>query len=138
MAEAEQYFANLKLLPDPKEDATYGQVQQWTLCKHALVVDQALDLMYADMLAKWRNDGSFLGGGFTTDESPPKAARLRGLRFQITHVYIPCIPPVEKWSSFCNAFVIMSNIGRGMLPSCIHSIYNLRRLCSDVALLDHL
>ena len=33
-----------------------------------------------------------------TDESPPKAPRFRGLRFQITCLYLGFIPHVREWA----------------------------------------
>ena len=67
------------------------------LAHHALVLDSALDLLAADRLEAARRAGSYYGFGFCTDESPPAAPRYRGLRFQITNMFIPMFVPVERW-----------------------------------------
>ena len=46
-----------------------------------------------------REEGHWAGAAFATDESPPKQPRFRGLRFQITVLYLGVIPPVASWES---------------------------------------
>ena len=69
---------------------------EWTLRTHLLWADEALERWSADKIYKSRGV-SFFGAGIATDESPPSQPRFRGLRFQVTIVYDPHIPPVETW-----------------------------------------
>ena len=62
-----------------------------------LVVADALQLLLLDRLAKARRT-TFYGVGICTDESPPRARRFSGYRFQITWVYVPSIPAVDVWA----------------------------------------
>ena len=74
-------------------------VQQQKLSLHCLTLDGALDRRTSDLLFKCREDGSFGGVALATDESPPKQPRFRGLRFQITVMYLGFFPKVELWAS---------------------------------------
>ena len=69
---------------------------EWALRTHLLWADEALERWSADKIYKSRGV-SFFGAGIATDESPPSQPRFRGLRFQVTIVYVPHIPPVETW-----------------------------------------
>ena len=80
----------------PEEKLNFIFSDRW-LAHHALVLDAALDLLAADRLEAARRAGSYYGFGFCTDESPPAAPRYRGLRFQITNMFIPMFVPVERW-----------------------------------------
>ena len=44
-----------------------------------------------------RVDGTFGGCGFASDESPPSSNRFKGLRFQVTHVFMCFFPEVHTW-----------------------------------------
>ena len=48
-------------------------------------------------LADARENGSFVGCGFETDESPPSGPKWAGLRFQISIAYFGFIPPADEW-----------------------------------------
>ena len=67
-----------------------------TVARHMLVVADALQLLLHDRLNKARRT-TFYGVGICTDESPPRAQRFAGYRFQITWVYVPFIPAVDVW-----------------------------------------
>ena len=49
------------------------------------------------MCTKGRDNGSFSGFSFTSDESPPESAKYAGLRFQITWIYMLFFKPPEVW-----------------------------------------
>ena len=63
-----------------------------------LLLDSALDAALANRITAMREDGTFLGLGFATDESPPSQVRFNSLRFQITVVYLPTFPPPSTWT----------------------------------------
>ena len=65
---------------------------------HLMLVDNALDARLKARIEAKRGT-SFFGFGFCTDESPPEGARLAGLRFQITWVFVPWIVPLERWGA---------------------------------------
>ena len=48
---------------------------------------------------KAREQGTVAGFGFATDESPPDAPRFRGLRFQITVLYLGIFAPLSTWET---------------------------------------
>ena len=66
---------------------------------HMLLLDGALDRRTSEILYQKREEGSLAGVALATDESPPKQPRFRGLRFQITVMYLGFIPPVHVWES---------------------------------------
>ena len=72
-------------------------VNDWTLTKHAMVVDQALDRVLATEIEAKRGS-EFFGVGISTDESPPSGTRFCAFRFQVTQLYICWIPPKSTWS----------------------------------------
>ena len=57
-----------------------------------------------------RDNGSFLGVGVSSDESPPTESRFRGMRFQITIVHCCFARPQEVWecSEYDNVAPILS------------------------------
>ena len=67
-----------------------------SLRRHLLWIDEALELWYKEKLFQARGK-SFFGAGIATDESPPSQPRFRGLRFQVTLLYVPLFPPVATW-----------------------------------------
>ena len=69
------------------------------LMRHLLLLDGAVDRRTSDTLFQKREEGHWAGVAFATDESPPKQPRFRGLRFQITVLYLGFIPPVPSWES---------------------------------------
>ena len=69
------------------------------LGRHFLMLDGALDRRTSDFLFNHREQGSFAGVAVATDESPPKQPRFRGLRFQISIMYLGFIPDVSTWAS---------------------------------------
>ena len=66
---------------------------------HILMLDGALDRWTSDRIFKAREQGTFAGFGFATDESPPDAPRFRGLRFQITVLYLGTFAPLSTWET---------------------------------------
>ena len=70
-----------------------------SLAQHILLLDGAVDRFVSDLLFRHREDGSWAGVAVATDESPPKQPRFRGLRFQITVMYLGIVPPVADWES---------------------------------------
>ena len=81
---------------EPLEDLL---VSKWTLVRHMLLLDGALDRCTSDVLFQKREQGTFAGVALATDESPPNAPRFRGLRFQITVMYMGTFAPVSSWES---------------------------------------
>ena len=61
----------------------------WTIGRHALILEDALDELVKGRVTEARSAGAFVGAAFVTDESPPSATRFTGLRFQITMLYFP-------------------------------------------------
>ena len=85
--------------PSGQPDLNDVLVSPQRLGHHILLLDGALDRCASDLLYQRREDGSFAGVALATDESPPKQPRFRGLRFQITVMYLGTIPPVHVWES---------------------------------------
>ena len=69
---------------------------------HILLLDGALDRWVGEMIFQKRGEGSFAGFGFATDESPPSQPRFRGLRFQVTVMYIGTFAPLGRWESMAD------------------------------------
>ena len=61
-------------------------------------MDAALDCLTKAKIEAARGV-RFHGFSFVSDESPPSSPSWRGLRLQITWMYIPYIPPVETWEA---------------------------------------
>ena len=74
-------------------------VSRFTLSRHLLLLDGALDRCLSDRLLRMREEGRFAGVALATDESPPSQPRFRGLRFQITVFYIGTFENLSKWNS---------------------------------------
>ena len=74
-------------------------VSRQALAQHFLLLDGALDRRTSDLIFKSREDGTFAGVAFATDESPPKQPRFRGWRFQISIMYLGFFPSVSTWDS---------------------------------------
>ena len=70
-------------------------VSKQRVTDHILMLDGALDRWTSDWIFQAREKGTFAGFGFATDESPPNAPRFRGLRFQITVLYLGTFAPFE-------------------------------------------
>ncbi len=70
-----------------------------TIERHAIILDDAVDVHTQDVIARARSDGSFVGFSFSPDESPSAASRYAGLRFQIAFVYVLLFKPVSSWDS---------------------------------------
>ena len=77
-----------------QEDELYDR---FSVKKHLLVLDGAIDRCTSDLLFEHREQGRFAGVALATDESPPSQPRFRGLRFQITVLYWGTFAPVEEW-----------------------------------------
>lgn len=87
-----------KSSPEAQEGALEDLlVNRTTLVKHMLLLDGALDRFTSDDLFKKRENGTFAGVAVATDESPPNQPRFRGLRFQITVMYLGTFAPVILW-----------------------------------------
>ena len=69
------------------------------LMDHILMLDGALDRWTSDRIFQAREQGTFAGFGFATNESPPEAPRFRGLRFQITVLYLGTFAPLSTWET---------------------------------------
>ena len=69
------------------------------LRQHRIMLDGAVDRDTAERVAQAREEGSFVGVAFATDESPPKQPRFRGLRFQISLFYLGTFKPMSMWDS---------------------------------------
>ena len=72
---------------------------RFSLTKHMLLLDGALDRLAAEDIASRREAGMFAGAVIATDESPPSQPRFAGLRFQITMVYFGVFQPIEEWEA---------------------------------------
>ena len=69
------------------------------LRQHLMYLDGALDRQRADIIYNLREKGRFAGVAIATDESPPRAPRFRGLRFQITVLYLGTFAPLDSWDT---------------------------------------
>ena len=72
-------------------------VGETALSRRLLLLDGALDRCTADALFDKRERGTFAGVALATDESPPSQPRFRGLRFQITNLYIGTFLTQDQW-----------------------------------------
>ena len=78
---------------DELQDAMDTLVGKNAQFLHILLLDGALDRWVGEMIFQKRGEGCFAGFGFASDESPPSQPRVRGLRFQITVMYIGTFAP---------------------------------------------
>ena len=78
-------------------------VKRSCLSQHLLLLDGAWDRSVAEGLMLLRNSGSFAGVALATDESPPSQPRFRGLRFQITVIYLGTFLDKDLWGVLCRA-----------------------------------
>ena len=85
--------------PQPTEDLVSLLASRYTLQRHLLLLDSAVDTVTSDRLMDLRGKGLFAGAAVATDESPPSQPRFRGLRFQISVFYWGTFAPVEQWNS---------------------------------------
>ena len=74
-------------------------VGRCALNRHLLLLDGALDRYTTERLFDRREAGNWAGLALATDESPPKQPRFRGLRFQITVLYLGEFLPETLWPS---------------------------------------
>ena len=81
---------------DP-EDLSEHLHSRWSLSRHLLILDGAVDRCTSDLLFQHREHERFAGVALVSDESPPSQPRFRGLRFQITVMYWGTFAPVEHW-----------------------------------------
>ena len=65
------------------------------LGKHILVLDGAMDRWGYERWTSLRERGLLAGCALATDESPPKQPRFRGLRFQISVLYVREFKPLH-------------------------------------------
>ena len=83
--------------PAPQSDLDDFLVGSQQLARHMLCLDAALDSLTKESLFEMRSHGQFHGVAMATDESPPSAVRFKGLRFQVTMIYVPRFPPLDAW-----------------------------------------
>jgi len=67
--------------------------------RNLLWLDDALDCHVRDRILAAKEAGRFIGVGIATDESPPSQPRFRGLRFQVTLLYIPWVLDEALWEN---------------------------------------
>ena len=84
--------AEVEKLLDPPEG-----VSHWTLNRHLILLDSALDRWITEDLGAKRLSGTFGGIRVATDESRPSPGRFSGLRFQVTFVYAAIFEDRETW-----------------------------------------
>ena len=72
-------------------------VSHWTINRHLILLDSALDRWITQDLGDKRVSGSFGGVCIATDESRPSPGRFSGLRFQVTFVYAAIFEDRETW-----------------------------------------
>jgi len=70
-----------------------------TLMRHLLLLDGAVDRFLCDRWLTLRELGKLAGVAVASDESPPSQPRFRGLRFQITILYIGTFLDLHQWNS---------------------------------------
>ena len=87
---------------DELQDAMDVLVGRTAQGLHILLLDGALDRWVCEMIFQKRGEGSFAGFGFASDESPPSQPRFRGLRFQVTVMYIGTFAPLGQWESMAD------------------------------------
>ena len=82
-----------------EQDLNDALVSRQTLGKHLLILDGAMDRWASDKWFHLRQEGLLAGCALATDESPPKQPRFRGLRFQITVMYVGAFKPPAQWET---------------------------------------
>ena len=82
---------------DELQDAMELLVGRKSQGLHNLLLDGALDRWVGEMIYQKRGASYFASFGFATDESPPSQPRFRGLRFQITVLYLGSFAPRGEW-----------------------------------------
>lgn len=70
---------------------------RFTLARHMLLLDGAVDRYTLERIFRLREQADFAGVALATDESPPSQPRFRGLRFQITIMYLGAFAPRSQW-----------------------------------------
>jgi hypothetical protein len=99
---------DLKAEPDIA-DLLYSR---WSLNRHLLTLDGALDKHTTEKMYETREGGSFAGVALATDESPPSQPRFSGLRFQITVVYWGTFRHLDDWeTSLVPPILVQSLLG---------------------------
>ena len=85
------------------EDADAGEQDplhgRHSLARHLLTLDGAMDRWASERIFTLRGQGLLAGCALATDESPPSQPRYRGLRFQITVLFVGSFKPPELWES---------------------------------------
>ena len=74
-------------------------VSRQTIGRELLLVADALQLYLGDRIQELRDRNLFVGVAFQSGESPPGSKRFTGLRFPVTWVCMPVIPPVREWEN---------------------------------------
>ena len=82
-----------------QNDLTAVLVSRPQLTRHLLLLDGAVDRRTSELLFQSREQGTWAGVAVATDESPPKQPRFRGLRFQITVMYLGVFNPQGTWET---------------------------------------
>jgi hypothetical protein len=72
-------------------------VSRTALMRHTLLLDGAIDRCVADKILEAKEQDTFAGVALATDESPPSQPRFRGLRFQITVIYMGKFLSQRDW-----------------------------------------
>lgn len=81
-------------------DAAWERMYSYTTyIRHTLLLEESVDRHFKAVFTAMRGRGELTGIGLCSDESPPSAARLAGLRFQITVIYVPKFSPVSDWAT---------------------------------------
>ena len=80
------------------------------LGRHLLVLDGAMDRWGYERWAYVRERGLLAGCALATDESPPKQPRFRGLRFQISVLYVGEFKPLHTWHECPDPPIVMHAI----------------------------
>ena len=96
------------LSPEVLDKAAGELVNRTTLNRHLLVLDGAVDRCMSDRLMDMRDIGRLAGAALATDESPPSQPRFRGLRFQITILYIGTFVDLAEWRTCDDPPIIKS------------------------------
>ena len=100
---------------DVADDISDLLFSRQTLMSHMLVLDGALDRLSSDVLFQKREEGVLAGVALATDESPPSQPRFRGLRFQITVMYVGTFPPLESWESSATPPILCTSVLGGLM-----------------------
>ena len=85
-------------------------VGRWALMRHMLVLDGAIDRCTSERLFRMREEGTFAGVALATDESPPSQPRFRGLRFQISVMYLGSFVPRANWEGLMTPPILCTSM----------------------------